>query len=157
WLLRDKGDGAGAATAYRQAVRLLPGRADYRALFIGQLQNDDERVAECSDWIQHGSSSALPYALRGSVYLRRRQWAVALTDLSKATELAPDDASAWDWRAVAHQGLRQLDQALAANTKAIEAAQRAKQNPAQYWVGRARINMQFSRWDQAVADSTRAV
>ncbi len=156
-LLEEKTDWSGRTAAYRQAVHLMPGRADYRALLVKNIVNADERIAACSDWIQFGPSSPLPYQLRAAVYYARQQWPQALADLIKVTELAPQDASAWSGRAETHDRMHQYEEALAAYMKAIEAAQREAQNPACYWHGRALTYRNLGQWDKAIADATQAV
>ncbi len=156
-LLAQKGDLAGRAAAFRQAVQLMPGHADYRTLLVGVLQNKDELLAVCSDWIQSGPPSSLPYLRRGMVYAFRGQRPQALADYIKATELGPQDALLWQYRAGAHNSMRQFDEALAAYMKAIEAAQRAGQNPAWYWHLRACTFQALQQWDKAIADATQAI
>jgi tetratricopeptide (TPR) repeat protein len=91
------------------------------------------------------------------VYNTRRQWPQALADFIKATELGPQDAWAWGQRAEFRSRMGKPDEALAAYMKAIEAAQRAGQNPAYYWQIRARLSWSFRQWDKAIADSTQAI
>jgi len=163
-LLREKADWAGMRAAWRQAIRLMPGRADYRAQLIAFIRNDDEMIAECSAWIQSGPPSPLPYRERGNIYRRRQQQTggsapmpEALADFIKLTELSPQDAQAWDLRGEAHRFGRQFDESLAAYTKAIEVAKLAGQNPARYWAGRALTYQSLGQSDKAIADCNQAI
>jgi len=146
--------------AYRQAVRLMPRQEEYRRQLIALIRNDDEKIAECSDWIQAGATNSAPYLIRGEVYSRRRQWQEALLDYIKATDLDPHEASTWARRANAHSQLDQHKDTLAAYTKAIEAVQK-KGAPnflvAGFWHGRACAYRSLGQWDKAIADSTQAI
>jgi serine/threonine protein kinase/tetratricopeptide (TPR) repeat protein len=150
-------DVAGAVAAGRQAVRLVPGRADYWTLLITRIGNADEKMAECSAWIQSGPPSPLPYRERGEVYYRRGQGPEAIADFIKATELGPEDLLAWKLRGMCHLGMGHHDQAIAAFTKAIEAAQRAGHNPANDFHWRAVAYIWLKQWDKAIADATQAI
>jgi serine/threonine protein kinase/tetratricopeptide (TPR) repeat protein len=150
-------DLAGAVAAGRQAVRLMPGRADYWTLLIKHIDNDDEKMAECSAWIQSGPPGPLPYLERAQVYLRRNQGPEAIADLIKATELGPQDQLAWKLLEMQAIGMRQWDQVIAISTKAIEATQRAGENPAWHFYFRATAYQGLKQWDKAIADATQAI
>ena len=157
-LLKSKKDWAGMVSAYREAVHLMPDRADYRTLLVHAIRAGarDEVIAYCSDWIQSGPATALPYRLRGNVYNGRMQYPQALADFIKATELSPQDAEAWSERATVHNNMSQHEESAAEYMKAIEAAQRAGQNPAYYWSCRANQYRGLRQWDKAIADYTKA-
>ncbi len=136
----------------------MPDRADYRTLLVHAIRAGarDEVIAYCSDWIQSGPATALPYRLRGNVYNGRMQYPQALADFIKATELSPQDAEAWSERATVHNNMSQHEESAAEYMKAIEAAQRAGQNPAYYWSCRANQYRGLRQWDKAIADYTKA-
>ena len=56
----------------------------------------------------------------GPRYLNLKQWDKALADFTKAIELDPKDAAAWDYRGVVYYELKQWDKAIADYTKTIE-------------------------------------
>ncbi|HZZ81482.1 MAG TPA: protein kinase [Gemmataceae bacterium] len=157
WLNNEKRDSAAVVAACRQAARLAPNRVQYWNLLISAIENEDEKIAECSAWILSGPPSPTPYLVRGVAYQSRNQWSAALPDYIKLTLLRPDDASVWKLLAQAHAALKQSDQALAAWTKAIEAAQRAGQNSSFYFHCRAIIYQDLRHWDKAIADQTQAI
>src|SRR5262249_465694 len=41
-------------SACRQAIRLMPDREEYRKELLANLDNLDERIAACTDWIESG-------------------------------------------------------------------------------------------------------
>src|SRR5262249_6730018 len=73
-------DDAAAVAALRQAIRLMPDRVDYWSMLMVHLVDDDERIAECTAWIQSGPDSPHPYQIRGNAYIRGGLWAEALAD-----------------------------------------------------------------------------
>jgi tetratricopeptide (TPR) repeat protein len=151
------GVSTGAVAAYRQAVRLMPGRADYWAPLIEIIINDDEKIAECSAWIESGPPSPIPYRERGNSYVHRQHFPEALRDFVKLTELYPQDADAWDQRAHVHVWMHQNDEARAEYTKAIEAAQHTGKTPAPYFAARAWTYGVQGQWDKVIADLTQAI
>jgi serine/threonine protein kinase/tetratricopeptide (TPR) repeat protein len=151
-------DKAGVVAACREAIHRMPDRAEYRTLLIDKLQNLDEIIAECTDWIQSGPVRARPYYERGRGYWNRGKMPEALSDFTKLTEISPQDAVAWGWRGAVHRELRQFNESLEAFTTAIEVATRAGQNPAYYWNGRGvTYHNMPQEFDNAIADFTRAI
>jgi serine/threonine protein kinase/tetratricopeptide (TPR) repeat protein len=150
-------DSPAVITACREAIRLMPDRADYRAMLLQHLRNEEDRIVECTFWIQSGPVSPLPYRERANVYFRRMRFRESLADATQWTELSPQDEEAWYLLALAHASLSEFDEALAGYTKAIELATHAGRNPAWYWHGRSCTYQMMQDWDKAIADSTRAV
>jgi tetratricopeptide (TPR) repeat protein len=99
----------------------------------------------------------VPYTVRGTAYVNRRQWTEALSDFTKATEISPQDAYAWSMRGKVHFETQQYDESVAAYTTAIELATQADQNPAYYWHERAWVYRGLQEWDKAIEDWTRAI
>jgi tetratricopeptide (TPR) repeat protein len=158
-ILVKRADQAGAVAAYRQAIRLVPDRTDYRKSLLEQLvlQRSAETLAASSDWIQSGPPHAYPYRIRSSEYKNRKQYSSALPDAVKATELAPEDPEAWRVRAEALRGLERLKDALACMDKAIVLAQRGGKVPAQYLLARGWDHRALNQVDEALADFGRAI
>ena len=156
-LYYQRQDKAAAASAYRGAIRLMPQLADYRYQLFLVCASQDEQLAVLSDWIESGPTSAVPYFYRGAVYRNRGMWLQALPDLVKATELDPNFPEAWDSRGGVHAALIQYEEAVAAYTKAIEAASHRGQNEGRFWFGRAQNYRALRQWDKAIADFDRAI
>jgi tetratricopeptide (TPR) repeat protein len=159
-LPEGNGKEAEIVAAYRQASRLMPRQEDYRRQLIDSIRNDDEKIAECSDWIQAGPPNSTPYRIRGKTYMRRSQWPQALQDLIKVTDLDPHEASAWADRAWAHSCSNEHKDALAAYTKAIELAQKKgapKVLAAEYWHGRACAYRALGELDRSNVDFAQAI
>jgi serine/threonine protein kinase/tetratricopeptide (TPR) repeat protein len=155
-----KGKEAEIVAAYRQAIRLMPRQEDYRRALVNLQRNDDEKIAECSDWILADPGNPAPYVIRARAFRGGRQYQLALQDLIKATDLDPHEASTWADRADAHSCLGLHEDALAGYMKAIEAAQKKgdpNKSAAGYWHGRACAYSSLGQWDKAIADSTRAI
>jgi tetratricopeptide (TPR) repeat protein len=150
-------DKVGAATACRQAVRLMPDRAEYRKMLFFNLSNDDERIAACTDWIRSGPVSPMPYQERSQIYLNRKQWPEALSDVTKWMEIMPEDPGAWYSRAQILLYSGQVDESLAASTTAIELATRKGINLLPYLLARSWTYRGNREWDKAIADLTRAI
>jgi serine/threonine protein kinase/tetratricopeptide (TPR) repeat protein len=158
--LLDKLDQEGTLAAFRNAVRLCPDRTEYRERLINCLLNwrrYDEEMAACSDWIQSGPQSPIPYIRRGGVYWSRQLFSLALADSIKATELAPRDASAWSQRAELHNALHQSQESMAAAAKAVEAAEQTGLDPSPFWRLRAYLNRCARKWDKAIQDDSRSL
>jgi serine/threonine protein kinase/tetratricopeptide (TPR) repeat protein len=158
-LQEAKGNEAEIVAACRRAVRLMPRQEDYRRYLINCIRNADERIVECSDWIQAGPPSSAPHMTRGGIYSMRGQWHEALQDFIKATDLDPNEAFIWASRAWAHYNLGQPKDAVAAYTKAIEAPQKKVDHmiTAGWLYNRASSYRALGQWDKAIADSTQAI
>jgi Flp pilus assembly protein TadD len=115
--------------------------------------------------IQLDPEDAEAYRDRGIIHLRagrrrsryisdRRQRCLdkAITDFTKAIQLAPDDASLYLWRGVAFRAKGQLDEAIADLTEAIRLSPKG---PRAY-VERSRAFKQKGQIDEAEADIAKA-
>jgi probable HAF family extracellular repeat protein len=112
----------------------------------------DTKVASGSFEIAEATPAEI-YVSRGSDYYHKGQLNEAIAEFSKAIELNPRHAVAYNARGLAYADQGQYDQALADYTKAIELNPRdalAHNNRGQvYWKKR--------QYDQALADYTKAI
>jgi tetratricopeptide (TPR) repeat protein len=82
---------------------------------------------------------------------------LALADSLKVTELESRVPGNWGALAELYSRLRQPEEAIAAYSKAIQAAEQAGQNPSSYWYCRGETHCIFEKWDKAVQDYSRAI
>lgn len=77
-------------------------------------------IADINLAVKKYPKAALPYATRGTIYLRSEKYAQALADYSKAIELTPKNADYYRARASVYRKLEQTDLAEADEAKALE-------------------------------------
>lgn len=76
-----------------RAREIEPGRRDiavHRGIVLGVLQRDDEALAELAAFLDSGPGSAIAYAERAKLKLRRGERSPAVTDYLSAIALDPD-------------------------------------------------------------------
>lgn len=119
-----RGDYDGAIADYTKAIELNHpdlGRVYVLRAGLYRAKKDYDRAwADATKALTLLRTPAKAFQLRGDIALDRMQWAIAIAEFGKALDLAPDIATTYVNRAVAHRELNDLPGALADLTKAIE-------------------------------------
>jgi tetratricopeptide (TPR) repeat protein len=90
---------------------------------------------------------------RGSAYLGLRQYDKAIVDCTRAIELSPKYAQAWNYRGNAYFGLKQYDKAVADYTEALKLLPES----AVIWSIRGEAFARLRQWDKALTDFSKAI
>jgi len=124
-------------------------------------------LAEYSRWVRRNPDDPRAYGGRGIAYLnkgdygrtgrfvsarRQRCFDKAITDLTKAIQLAPDDPSLYLWRGIAFRARGQLDKAIGDLTEAI----RLEPTAPRAYVERSAAHQQKGEMNEAEADNAKA-
>lgn len=127
--------------------------AKCRALIL----SSDERIAACTMVIEAGTGPkeglAWAYRIRGSEYLKNRDFDRAVADYSQVVQLYPQDRNAYICRGEANRYKRDFDQAIADYTQAID----IDPNDGLAYVNRAVAYSQKDDFGHAFVDYARAI
>jgi len=120
----------------------------------------DQAINLATEGINAESRSAEGYTIRGAAYLFKLELASAISDLSEAIRLQPDNALALRWRAMAYQGrLSQGDSSPSLGKKDVESVLQLIVNPKEAWEYEARGYAHFEKeeYDLAISDLDEAI
>ena len=97
--------------------------------------------------------AAWAYRARGQIHLSRRNFAKAILDFAKVTDLDPLDPKAWFDRGDAHYRLKKYAEAVADFSRTLE----LKGNHIEAWHLRGLAQEGLRRWNESVADHSKAI
>jgi tetratricopeptide (TPR) repeat protein len=106
--------------------------------------------AEAEELLGPSAEDLAALMTRGRASWQIGQWAHALADFSRATEVAPRVAEAWNWRGLTQLRLKQWDKAVADFSQALELSPKS----AAYRNARGDAYAGKEEWDKALADYT---
>ena len=112
----EKGDLKAALADFSRALELSPDSAavwNSRAFVWCSLSNYDAALSDCGRAVQLNAQDANTYITRGNVFSRRGDFPHAVADYSTAIALNSNFVIAYNNRAAAYLGLKQLDKAQA--------------------------------------------
>lgn len=89
-----------------------------RAVAHGMLGQHDRELADYAQAIAHDPGFIEAYRQRAESYLGRNKFGLAVADLTKVIELAPDDPRVWHARAAAYKLMNVTDKAAADESEA---------------------------------------
>jgi tetratricopeptide (TPR) repeat protein len=150
-LLQSKGLLGQGIAAAREGIRHRPTEASFHIVLGLALERQlqwEEALTVYSEWVRLQPKSSEALVRRAGVYHRLGRDDDALADLTRATDVAPTEPSAWSARAQFQVGRHRWDEAAADFSKVIEL--NLKDIPS--WLGRANAYVQLKQWDKAAAD-----
>jgi serine/threonine protein kinase/lipoprotein NlpI len=147
--------------AFEAALRLEPShywsmmRLGYCLVDLGQGPEDFAGAARVfTGCILKRPDHACSYFCRAVAYIKLRRYEEAVADCSKAIQLEPKYAAAWDVRGVVYcDHLGQPAKAVADFSRAIE----LKPKEAKRWQNRGVAYDKLGRFDKAIADYSKAI
>jgi len=148
----DRKDYAGAIADFDQALKLDAGNADYtiarKAAVAAKAQGDEAAAMAAAD-----PQAVMTVLERGDAFYKKRKYARAIAEYSRAVALAPNEPSTYSARARARLQKGDLDGALADVNRALEID--PSFSPGYY--GRALILVKMREPQKAIADFNRAI
>jgi len=156
-LLRlDSGDLAGALADANRAIELSPQTTSYfirRASIRKAMKDTAAATADLARAIEINPKETIAYSQRALIRSDSGDLAGALDDLNRAIELGPLNGAYLLRRATLRRSLKDL---AGADQDLIKVIELAPADPQGYFQ-RGLVRLDQKRWDEAIADNTRAI
>jgi tetratricopeptide (TPR) repeat protein/S1-C subfamily serine protease len=144
-----------ALTVINQAISLVPNNPNHyneKWSVLSELKRYDEGLAAITQAITL-APRALWYLNRGILYHNQQKYNLALADYTKAIELNPNYAKAYNNRGTLYDDQQKYELALADYNQAIE----LNRNNAQAYYNRGNLYYELQKYDLALSDYNKAI